>query len=195
MQDITPGQLVALVQGYPGAVIVGLEALTDARARKTGNPFGEIFKRIRCAAFVGANYQAAVEREAGRQGEDATDFQTEKLPWGTWLIPNKIIVYKGNYYLRTQSTPGQRRKVAARVLGYFDSAGQKLVAEKVKPFLPKKTESNKQQEDAGLNETVWVRTYAVASLERVRIAGQTYRMVKDTVNVTATLRDAVAVTA
>ena len=177
MQTINHKQLYDLIADTKGAAIVGILALTDAKAKKTGNPFPEklVFKMVRAVAFVGANYQSAVEREQGRQGESG-EFIAESLPWGQWAIDNKVIKHKGEFYLRTQSTPGQRRAQAARLLGYFDLGGDELTREQVAPFLPAVYESAKQQGEAGLSNTVWVRAYKFSSLLRIRINGQTYRV-------------------
>ena len=177
MQTINHKQLYDLIANTSGAAIVGILALTDAKAKKTGNPFPEklVFKMVRAVAFVGANYQNAVEREQTRQGVTGI-FEAESLPWGQWAIDNKIIEHKGEFYLRTQSTPGQRRNQAARLLGYFDFGGDELTREQVAPFLPATYESAKQQDEAELTQTVWVRNYKFSSLLRVRINGKTYKV-------------------
>jgi len=177
MLNITHSQFIAAIAAFRGAVIVGIRATIDARARKTGNPFGAIAKRIRAVGFVGANYGKAVAREGARQGaSDAAAFVPESLPWGEWLVPNKVIAHGGEHYLRTESTPNQRGRQPARVLGYTGERGESLTFEQVKPFLPAKRESAKQQAH-GLNETVHVRTYKLSNIETVRFGGQTYRLV------------------
>jgi hypothetical protein len=175
MKTLTHVELINALQTLRGTAIVGLLALTDARARK--NSLGQIFKQVRAVGFVGANYESAVNREATRQGGDE-NFESGKLPWGNWLVPNKVIEHKGVYYLRTQSTPGQRRFSPARVLSYRNSEGQFLSPEIVKPLLPEKVESKKQQIATGIEKTVWVNTYKFDSIQKIRIAGQTYRLAK-----------------
>jgi len=174
MKTISQNELLKIISESKGAIPVGLFSVTDARARKTGNPYGKIFKLCRAVGFVGANYQRAVENEAARQGENASEFQAESLPWGNWLIQNKVIEHKGELYLRTQTAPGQRRKQPARVTGYLSESLQILSREQVKPFLPESRESSKQQDEAGLSETVWVRTYKFNSIKKIRINGKTY---------------------
>jgi hypothetical protein len=182
-----------MLQGIKGMAIVGIEALTDARANKfarvsdedkakgikrgTPNPFGTIHKLVRTTGFVGVDYEASVNREASRQGGTAS-FDADPLPWGEWLIPSKVITHKGNLYLRTQTTPGTRRKVACKVLSYRGENGQFLSREQVKPYLPEAKESNKQQEETGITETVWVRTYAFNSIQKIRINSQTYKLIQ-----------------
>lgn len=181
MKPITYGQLLNLIRKCPGLLMVGLYALTDAKALKTGNPFpGKlIFKQIVATGIVGADYESAVNREANRQGGQP-EFDAESLPWGSWLIPGKVIEHTdkaGNYnlYLRTQTTPGNRRTVPAKVICYRNASGHILTKAEVSPFLPPVLyESNKQREETGINETVWVRTYKFSSIRKIRIAGITY---------------------
>jgi hypothetical protein len=180
MQSLTHTQLLKLIENTKGAAIVGLTAITDAKARKTGSPFTNgVNKHVRAVGFVGADYGAAVKREGARQ--DATlaeGFQAQPLPWGAWLIPNKIIAHKGELYLRTQSTPGQRKRQPARLLAYRDNDGKFLSAAEVKPFLPAKTESATQAA-VGLEGKVDVRTYKFSSIRKVRIGGQSFALVAD----------------
>ncbi len=183
MQKLTHSQLIAIVAARNGAAIVGIEALTDAKARKTGNPHGAIFKHVRAVGFVGANYENAVKREGGRQGaEDAAGFVAASLPWGAWHVANKVISHKGDFYLRTQSTPGQRNRQPARLLSYRDSKGQFLSRDAVRPFLPAPSVSKKQA-DVGLGmeaaEQVMVRTYKFSSIRKVRVNGQSFELVAD----------------
>jgi hypothetical protein len=172
MKTITHTELANIIRNIPGTVIMGIQAATDARARKTGNPHGPITKVVRAVGIVGANYAGAVARESG------ADFKADALPWGSWDTPSKLIRHNGALYLRTQTRPGNRRAQAARVLRYESQDGKRLRREDVKPFLPAPSVSRKQQ-DAGLEtvkEQVWVRTYSFESLRKVRIQGRTYKV-------------------
>lgn len=178
MDTLTHAKLIERITASKGVLIIGLLALVDCRAKKTDNPYGVIYKQIRAVGFVGADYQSAVNNEAIRQEQSAT-FEAESLPWGSWLIPNKIITHNGNFYLRTQTTPGNRRVQPARVICYRDASGKYLARDDIKPFLPVARESAKQQAQTGMDKTVWVRTYAFDSIQRIRIAGRTYALKGD----------------
>jgi hypothetical protein len=175
MQKITKSELKEKIAALRGAAPVGILAVTDARARKTGNPFGAIQKTVRCVGWVGARYAGSVERQMGREGVEGS-FEASPLPWGEWDVPGKVIRHKGSFYLRTQSTPGTRRKAPARVLRYDCESGE-LTREQVAPFLPAKTESRKQAE-AGLEaeNQIQVSTYSFDSIKRIRLGGQTYEI-------------------
>lgn len=184
MKKLTYSQFIEILAARKGAAIVGIEALTDAKALKTGNPFPEktVLKHVRAVGFVGANYGASVRREGERQGaEDAASFEAMPLPWGAWYIPHKVIEHKGAFYLRTQSTPGQRNRQPARLLSYRDTHGQFLAREAVKPFLPAPSASARQAahgigDDA--REQVAVRTYRFDSIKKIRVNGETFRLVE-----------------
>jgi len=183
MKTLTHTQFIALVSAHAGAAIVGIEALTDAKARKTNNPHGPIMKHVRAVGFVGANYEAAVQREGERQGADASSFVASSLPWGAWHVPNKVISHKGEYYLRTQTTPGQRQRQAAKVLAYRDAKGMFLSPDDAKPFLPAPSYSVKQGNvgvgDEGAHNQVMVRTYKLSSIRKVRVNGETFELLPD----------------
>ncbi len=177
VKTITHKDLVGIIAAQSGAFTVGILSETATKARK--NPFGKIMKRARLSGMVGANYQTAVNREGERQGV-AADFQAEERTWGTWLIPNKVAENdeKTKFYLHTQSTPGQRKLKTARVLAYLSETGETLTREQVNPFLPVVKESKKQQ-SKGLKDTVYVREFAFDSILKIRVAGETFRLVKD----------------
>lgn len=188
MNTLTHSAFISILNAHKGAAIVGLSALTDAKARKTGNPFpnATVFKDLRAVGFVGADYGKAVQREGERQGSaEAATFEAKPLPWGAWVegMEGKVIAHKGAHYLRTQTTPGQRKRQPARLIGYRDTEGRFLSPDAVKPFLPAPTVS-KRQADAGLGESaseqIMVRTYAFASIRKVRVNGRTFALVPDT---------------
>jgi len=187
MQTLTHSQFIAKLIQHAGAAPVGIEALTDAKARKTGNPFpgGAVFKHIRAVGFVGADYGKAVQREGERQGaEGAEEFQAMPLPWGAWHAgaEGKVIAHKGGFYLRTQTTPGQRKRQPAKVLAFRDATGRFLSRDEVKPFLPAPSVSVRQSA-AGVGEgdasaQVMVRTYSFDSIRKVRFGGKTFELVR-----------------
>lgn len=189
MDTLSYQQLLRWLVNTNGMIIVGLHCLVDARARKTNNPYGTITKRVRTVGFVGADYGLAVNREALRQGASPV-FQSDPLPWGEWLIPHKVITHNGKLYLRTQTIPGNRRKQPAKVVAYYSTLHptRTLTREQVQPWLPAPTESRKQSAIGLVSHSrftddthnqVWVRIYAFDSIRKIRINGNTYKLVAD----------------
>lgn len=172
---LSAAQFLNWIKESKGALLVGIESLTDSKARKTNNPFGKILKRARFVGLIGGNYEKSVNNEMERQ-DAAGEFKAEPLSWGEWDVVNKIIIHKGEYYIRTQSSPGQRKKSKAKILDYRNEDGQILSREKVAPFLPEKADSARQSE-VGLAEKVEVRTFSIKSIRKVRISGVTYKLI------------------
>jgi len=172
---------IAATRGaQPVAIVADVDArcVKKDRVTKVPHSFGDISKRIFARGMTGADYQAAVEREAGRQGADASEFEAGALPKGRNWVPGfvgRVLVSDdgSKFYLRTQTTPGQRDAQAARVLFYRSEAGKFLRHAEVKPYLPPERESNKQAEDAGLDRTVHVRDYGFEGIRSLRIGGRT----------------------
>lgn len=179
MKKITYAELLNVLR-KPGAQIVGITAKTNAKARK--NPIGEISKRVRMVGFVGANYAKAVQREAVRQDSDKGEtFVAGKLPWGTWEIPGKVIRNGEKLYLRTQTTPGQRKRQSAKILGYFDARGNAVDEKQITDFLPVEAGSKKQAnvgvgDEASAKNQIMPRNYEFASIEKVCLGGTVYAL-------------------
>lgn len=181
MQTITHSQLVSAVTARAGMTFIGIDSLTDAKALKTGNPFPEktILKKSCFVGHVGASYGNAVIREAAKEGF-ASDFEPEALPWGEWEVINKVIIHKGERYLRTQ-TIGKVRRTRPAVVKYRDVTGKFLSRDQVKDFLPKVSVSARQTEEGLIGEKaqVQVRSFKFSSLLRVRVGGKTYKVIPD----------------
>lgn len=182
---LTWSQFLALLNALPGALFFSMVASTDARLRKTGNPLAlPVFKRtVLSSATSGADYQTAVNNEAQRQGGSAA-FVAGALPIDREWLPGyegKVLRSKKDHaklYLRTESTPGQRRKFRVKVLNYRQANGQFADRATVRKFSPPVYESAKQQDTTGIKATVWVRDYLFESVELVKINGQTYKLTK-----------------
>ena len=174
MKEITPAQLVQKITAINGNVFCTLETLTDAKAKKSC-PFGTVLKQSIAHVAIGHNYQNAVNAQAGRdENENAGTFVAAPLPWGEWLVPNRLIAHKGEVYVRTQTTPSVRSGRPAKVQ-YRDTTGKFLSREDVKPHLPEKKESARQAAFGNEGE-IQVRTLKISSIRRIRIGGETFKV-------------------
>lgn len=179
MKSLTHSQLTAMLAGMPGTIFASIIAQTDARLKKTDNPLNlPVFKQSIVSVTIGANYQNAVNREAIRQ-DGTNSFQAGSLPKGrNWLVNGKVLISDDGkkLYLRTQHTPGQRKK-SAKIIGYKDANGGPVTRQAIEPFLPAKYESAKQQNATGINETIRVNDYLFTSIRSIRLNGETYRII------------------
>lgn len=171
-----------MLENQKGNVIVGIDALTNARAKKTGNPFQKVEKLSRFVGFVGMDYQKAVNKELQGTGERA-DFEAKPLQWGEWRMKEdgkpsrKIITHKGGLYVATTTSRKIRKNRKPKVQFYAD--GLPVDKKEIADFLPKKSPS-KRQVEAGLDhpEThVERRTFSLASIKRARMNGKNYAIV------------------
>lgn len=90
---------------------------------------------------IGANYQSAVNRHYDNEGIDGT-FTAEKLPWGEWLVVDKVISHKGKTYYRFYDIDG-----GVKVQTYFVDgiqATQEQI-EVIKAYQSAKGKSSRQE--------------------------------------------------
>ena len=197
---ISQAEFIALLADQKGALPVSIIALTNADAKKSAvvidndtgeekkihNPHPTILKQIRMTGWTGASYERSVNKEL-TGNPDAKNFVAAKRSWGKWLVDNKIAEHtpkgetKKRYYLRTQSTPTQRRRCPVHLMGYRDTQGKYLEHSTVKPFLPAPSLSEKQSAHGLGNEPteqVWVREYQLDSILSVKLNGKKYILAK-----------------
>lgn len=102
---VSIAELAAKLAEIGHAMPISFSALTDARAKKTGNPFGEIRKLERVLAFVGADYSLAVERQQDRENSTGNPFEegfkSAGRSWGKRVAP-ALVEKDGQFYLRAK---------------------------------------------------------------------------------------------
>ena len=133
----------------------------EVKMNKTNNPFYKKEERSWVAKdivekqtlaeyeFGGDDYEERII-EAFIQDGSAGGIRADKLPWGEWSVFNKVIEYKGNYYVRcyvNQSNPLDS-SVSYYVNGKRATEDE---VETIKKFTPNKPEGSKRQFDEGLD--------------------------------------------
>ena len=165
MKAITKKELLALVQSVRGATFATIVTRTDARLKKTGNPFGPVSKVARVNVTLGFQYEAAVNRQRDREGS-VSDFEAAPRQWGERIGP-MLIEHKGKIYLETK---------VERSLGheYRDSQDRILPDADVAPFLPARKPSARQETE----KEILVRDYALDSIAGITFRGEDYVVLK-----------------
>jgi hypothetical protein len=145
-----------------GATFFSATTVTDARLKKTGNPFGKVLKHSRVNGIIGFDYEAGVNRLAAKEGKEARE--AKPRAWGE-ISEDKIFVeHKGATYLRTRI---ERTLEEPR---YFrEDNGEELTKEQVAPFLPAKRKSSTQ---ADLEGEIVECDYKLESLTQLKLGGQ-----------------------
>ena len=177
---ISMNQIADLVHSRKGATPVTLEAVTDARLKKTGNPYGKVYKYQTVNGMVGADYGLSVKRQQIKAGNEP-DFEAGKLPYGEWVNDQRKVVEhtlaNGSYmlYLRIQFVDKEGKPLpkskALPYPVYKDENGNVIPYEDVKPFLPAKSKS-KKQENAGVENEIAPRLFKFDSIKAIRAMGQ-----------------------
>ncbi len=164
---ITLAYLMAILAHVRGARPASIVSVTDARCRKTDNPFGGVSKRSRTQVMINWNYANAVNNQ--RKREDATpDFVPEPRKWGQRLPKCPFVAHKGKLYLECKVV----RSLAPPEY-FVTDGGRALTADDVKPFLPP-IRSNAEHQ--GLDTEIILRDYMVENIEIITVDGETYRI-------------------
>ncbi len=175
MKTITRLALIDLLASITRPQPIGIVALTDADALKTGNPFAQVWKLSKVNPFTGTDYGRAVNAQLTREGGEA-DF-VPVSPRYTRISPALVQFSNGNFavpvqfnsHLKQASSP--RFFVRRSLLSPLRPVSREVVA----PFL-KEAKPSARQEAAGVEKPIVWRTYGIASILRVAIGGETYRV-------------------
>lgn len=162
MNILTRDRLLLMLVGLRGASFATITTRTDARLRKTGNPFGYVEKISRVNVTLGFQYAPAVNRQRVREGTDA-DFESMPRQWGTRSEHSPLLIeHKGKLYLETKV----ERSISHE---YRTADGTVLADEEVEPFLPARGTSRQ-----GTEKEILVRDYAIDSIIGITFQGQDY---------------------
>lgn len=163
---ISPMELRNLLSSMSGAHPVSITTITDAKAKKTDNPYGTILKLSRVNGFIGANYATAVNRQRMREGS-LPFFEAEERTWGTRINPY-LVEHKGEYYLTLKV-----ERALQKPMYMYQNQGLKLIDEKkIRKFLPEK----RKAENQGLEKDVIVRDYKLSSIVTITVNKKTYKI-------------------
>lgn len=158
MKVINQEQLFNILAEIRGATPCGLSTITKVNARKTNNPYGEIYKLNKSNCFVGINYEANVNNALVKTGH-VPSFDAEKRTWGTHLTA--AIIQKGDKsYLAANVL-----KTAPTYLYRKNGILTIIKKEKIEQFLPAEKE-----------EIVRYRNFSLDNIVGINIGGAQYRV-------------------
>jgi hypothetical protein len=154
-----------ILLNFKGYSFAGLQTLTDARAKKTDNPFKNkiVLKESQLLVNVGFHYSNSLVNQAKRENV-STDFDVQPRKWGIRLPNSPLVEHKGNYYLEAKVENVFQTR-------FTDVDGNELDKQDVLPFLPKKRESATQDR---LEKKVYLRDFKLASIQKFAFDGKIY---------------------
>jgi hypothetical protein len=166
--QITRAALVSILEIKAShATFVALRTRTDARLRKTGNPYPNVRKLSRTQVVIGHKYENSVNNQRKREGSEPT-FEAMPRKWGERKAGTPFVEHNGKLYLECGML---------RVLDepqYIAESGDELPREAIEPFLPTKGSNAEHQ---GVEKEVILRDYAIESITEITIDGERYEIV------------------
>ena len=162
MNIISRERLLLMLLEVRGASFATITTRTDARLKKTGNPFGYVEKISRVNVTLGFQYANAVNRQRTREETEA-DFEAMPRQWGERSAQSPLLIeHKGKMYLETKIERSLSHE-------YIAGDGRALTDEEVRPFLPARGASRQDVE-----KEILVRDYAIDSIIGIAFGGQVY---------------------
>jgi hypothetical protein len=161
MKAINHATLLSLFAQVKGATFATLITETVPKLKKTGNNLGHVRKVSRVNVCLGFQYDNAVNRQLGREGQEG-DFVAAPRQWGVKVTP-MIVEHKEKFYLETKVEKSLDSQ-------YIDENGEEIPFELVEPFLPARRKSSRQ----GTEKEILVRDYSLDSLKSIAFNGETY---------------------
>lgn len=171
--SIPESQLVEILSNQKGAAPVTLSAMTDTKARKTGNPYKAIYKFAVVNGMIGVNYENAVNRQQVREGAVEGTFEAQSRQWGEQI--NKSLVVNGDKYYISIVNP-KSCKAKPRYYGQrTDGSLVRISSEIAKQFIPE----HKKATNQGTDKEIVFRNYSLGNIRTVAIGGKKYRIARE----------------
>ena len=171
--SIPESQLVEILSNQKGAAPVTLSAMTDTKARKTGNPYKAIYKFAVVNGMIGVNYENAVNRQQVREGAVEGTFEAKARQWGEQV--NKSLVVNGDKYYISIVNP-KSCKAKPRYYGQrTDGSLVHISSEIAKQFIPE----HKKATNQGTDKEIVFRNYSLGNIRTVAIGGKKYRIARE----------------
>lgn len=130
-----------------------------------------VTKLVTAQMQIGYSYENAVNNRLEKQGNEG-NFVAESLPWGSWLIPNKIITHKDTLYLRYYDYKGASKDSVWFVNGRIATTHE---MELIVTYLRSKDTASKRQAEYGLTENqVKPKVVKMHNIVLLSVGGHTY---------------------
>ena len=146
-----------------GTTFAGLTTLTQVRLTggKKNPHLGRVTKRTVANVMLFADYERAVQRKLYKEGKEGLEFEVSERTWGTRVGKSCFIEHNDHLYLEVIF------KSVSSVQYFLD--GQPIDKNAIQGM-----PASREAEQGGLEDKVIIRTYAVESVERITIGGETF---------------------
>lgn len=178
MPTIDLARLREVLAAVKGATPIGFVALTDARAKVTGNPYGKggIRKLTTINAMTGTDFEASVRRQQRRE-DQTPSFEAGERQWGT-RVSAALVEKDGSFYLAAQVNPLHKAKPLYLVAKQRGARTVLTAVPKsaVEQWLPADRTADEAYHQGDIARPVIYRNWRLDSLVSLSIAGKRYRI-------------------
>lgn len=164
--------LVQSLKASKGGQFVSVCYENEQKMNKRNNPYyGRVVKRVVAQMQFGYSYENACNNRCA----DGVTFVADSLPWGAWVegLENKVIVHKGEYYLRLYDITNKAPKVTYYVDGAIATSEQ--IAEFM-AFVPQSKSYSEKQAEHGIEKQVMPRAIRFSNIRELTINGKSFKM-------------------
>lgn len=117
------------------------------------------------------SYENAVNNRLAKVGCES-DFVAEELPWGKWLVPNKVITHKDKLYMRYYAYKGAKIDSTWFVNGRVATSAE---MELIVTYLRSKNTTSKKQAEHGLTDNqVSPKVVTMENILALNVGGVSY---------------------
>ena len=175
MKKVSHAELVNIISNVRGCKFAHITTNTEVKVKRDC-PFQNVRKVTSRRVQINYGYENAVNNHLERNGEQR-NFVGGSLPWGAWLIPNKVIEHKLNLYLRTYE-PANASETSYYVLSDGRMANDHDT-EVINAYAYAKSYGSEKQANFGLTYDEQVKPKAVSfdSIVEISINGEKYQIV------------------
>lgn len=181
MNFSTSKELAETLKNFKGSSVCSMELTTIVKANKTSrinkSPFlsmfkGDVYRTYKEYGTFGVSYENAVNNQRAR--EDVSEkFTSNELPWGEWFSENKVIIHKGDFYLRYYVGMNANSNADKDSIYHYED-GTELTATEInnlKDFLPPKSSGSNTQ---GIEKEVQPRCVKMNGINQIKVGGTVY---------------------
>ncbi len=167
---ISKDELQDLLKNLDGskAVFCSLLTNTDARLKKTNNPYKDVRKVSKIFGMLNFNYQNAVQNQQAREGLEKDFISKERLYGFKNDEYNGCLLYGANEIKLIV-------KVDRTLKPKFLHEGKLIDKSKIESFIPSVAKSYTQQD---IENEVIVRNYNLSNIKKITINKNTYKVVE-----------------
>jgi hypothetical protein len=166
-------QLKEIVDNVNGTTFAGIDTITAVKLKGgKKNPMqGRVTKRtVNSNVMIFSNtdnspYETMVKRRMEEEGKDPSIFELKPRAWGTRVGKSPFIEHKGNYYLEVIF------RTSGKTTYYLD--GKEIEKSDIEGLDEKEKDAAEDTSQGGISNKVIIRTFAIDSIEEVRMLGNT----------------------